>query len=83
MPVIPSIPMTRAPEPTDIPAYPWRFRLGELVYVVGHPLHDSFTVVGGELWFGWPHYKLYDRDGHTWRVPQLHCSSKPITYRKG
>jgi hypothetical protein len=85
MPIIPTVPMSRAPEPTEsLPCpYPWRFRIGSLVYIVGRPLHDTFTVVGGELWLGWPHLKVYDRDGLTWRVPQIHCSSKPITYRKG
>jgi len=85
MPLIPSVPLALAAEPTDTSPcpYPWRFPLGAAVYVKGHPLHDTFTVVGGELWLGFPHYHLYDRDGRTLRVPQIHCSSKPITYRKG
>lgn len=84
MPIIPSVPMTLAPAPVDShQVYPWRFRIGSLVYVKGHPLEDTFTVIGGELWLGFPHLHLYDRDGRTWRIPQLHCSSKPITFRKG
>lgn len=85
MPLIPSVPMVLAPEPGEAfpPPYPWRFRLGATVYVKGHPLHDTFSVVGGELWMGFPHLHLFDKDGRTLRVPQIHCSSKPITYRKG
>ena len=86
MPVIPTIPMTQAPEPTETAPcpYPWRFRIGELVHVLGRALQDTYTVVGGELWMGFPHYKLYDhRTGTTWRVPQIHCSTKPLTYKKG
>lgn len=84
MPIIPSVPMSLAPTPVDThQVYPWRFRIGSLVYVKGHPTDDTFTVIGGELWLGFPHLHLYDRDGRTWRVPQLHCSSKPITFRKG
>lgn len=86
MPVIPTIPMTRAAAPTDTTPcpFPWRFRIGEAVHVLGHPLHDTFTITGGELWVGWPHYHLYDhRTGVTLRVPQIHCSTKPLSYRKG
>lgn len=84
MPIIPSVPMTLAQKPADThQVYPWRFRIGSLVYVKGHPTDDTFTVIGGELWLGFPHLHLYDRDGKTWRIPQLHCSSKPITFRKG
>lgn len=76
--------MALAPEPVENNrVYPWRFRLGDLAYVKGHPLDATFTVIGGELYFGFPHLKLFDREGYTWRVPQIHCSSKPITYRKG
>jgi len=83
MPIIPTVPMSRAHVPTDIASYPWRFRVGSLVYIVGRPLEDTFTVVGGELVKGCPHYHVSDDRGRTWRIPQLHCSSKPVTYRKG
>lgn len=84
MPIIPSVPMTLAATPAETnQVYPWRFRIGSAVYVKGHPLDERFTVLGGELWMGFPHLHLYDCDGRTWRVPQIHCSSKPITFRKG
>jgi hypothetical protein len=84
MPIIPSVPMSLAATPADThQVYPWRFRIGSLVYVVGRPLDATYTVIGGELWMGFPHLHLHGRDGTTWRVAQLHCSSKPITYRKG
>ena len=84
MPIIPSVPLDRAPRPDEThQPYPWRFRIGARVYVAGHPLNDSFSVVGGELWMSCPHLHLYDRNGKTRRVPQLHCSSKPMTYKKG
>jgi len=72
-----------APTPGETRRYPWRFRLGDLVYVNNHPVSSTFTVTGGELWMGFPHLHLLDELGKLWRVPQLHCSSKPITYRKG
>lgn len=76
--------MSLAPAPDEQGrVYPWRFRIGDLVYIKGHPLDETYTVTGGELWLGFPHLKLYHRDGSMWRVPQIHCSSKPITFRKG
>ena len=83
MPIIPSVPLSLAPVPTHHRPYPWRFSLGDTVYVLGHPSAASFKVVGGELWFSFPHLHLVDETGHTWRIPQLHCSSKTITFRKG
>ena len=38
-------------------------------------------VIGGELWMGWPHLHVLDSDGKKVRVPQIHCSSKPIVLR--
>jgi hypothetical protein len=81
MPTIPTKPVPLAPEPGDLRTYPWRFQLGETAYVKGWPLDSTFTVVGGELWLGFPHLQLVDPAGKLWRIPQLHCSSKPITYR--
>jgi len=66
-----------APEPTDRLVYPWRFRLGEVVYAIGQP--TSFTVVGGEIWMGCPHLLTAGIDGRTWRLPQIHCATKPIS----
>lgn len=71
-----------APAPTQHKPFPWRFSLDETAYVIGHPLDASFTVVGGELWLSFPHLHLKDAQGKRWRVPQIHCSSKPINTRK-
>lgn len=74
-PVIPTKPVRKAPGPENAYVYPWRFRLGDVVYALGHS--NSFTVVGGELWMGCPHLLAADILGRTWRLPQLHCSSRP------
>jgi hypothetical protein len=71
------------PEPGEKRAYPWRFRVNDRVYLLSHPFEQTFTVIGGELWMGFPHLKVLDLDGKCWRVPQIHASSKPITFRKG
>ena len=69
-------------EPGELRAYPWRFILGQPAYVLGRPQDLPIEVVGGELWMGCPHLRLLDRDGDVWRVAQLHCSSKPITFAR-
>lgn len=65
--------------------YPWRFRMGQDVYVLS--MKDGIrqpgtgelaTVVGGELVNGCPHLHIYDAWGAVMRVPQLHCSSQPV-----
>jgi hypothetical protein len=66
-----------APTPDAKPIHPWRFALGQTVYALGWPSTENFTIVGGELWLGFPHLHVLDRDGKTWRLPQLHCASKP------
>ncbi len=68
-----------APTPTSAPVYPWRFTLGQTVYALGWPSTDNFTIVGGELWMGFPHLIALDRDGKAWRLPQLHCATKPTS----
>lgn len=78
MPFIPLKPTKAAPAPTHHRPYPWRFSLGEYVYVLGHPKNDRYKVAGGELWYQFPHLHLVDPWGKLWRIPQLHCSSKPI-----
>jgi hypothetical protein len=50
---------------------------------LGHPELATFKVTGGELWLGWPHLHAVDDTGKAWRLPQIHCSSKPIVFRKG
>ena len=72
---------TSAREPGELRSYPWRFKLGDGAYVLGRPQDRSLEVVGGELWMGFPHLLLRDHEDDIWRVPQLHCSSKPITFR--
>ncbi len=72
---------TRAATPGDKAAYPWKYRIGQRLYVRGWPLSDTVQVLGGELWVGCPHYLALDGDGKTWRLPQLHVSSKPISDR--
>lgn len=62
---------------------PWRFRMGNTVFIRNRPTDARFVVVGGELWVGFPHLKVQDEQGKTWLVSQLECSSKPISYRKG
>lgn len=63
--------------------YPWRFRLGDHVYIRGRGLSETFVVVAGELWLSCPHLTVVDADGRAWRVAQIECSAKPITFRKG
>lgn len=74
---------TTIPEQTERLIHPWRFRLGDTVYARGRSIDDTFVVIGGELWLSCPHLKLLDRDGLCWRIAQIECSSKPITFRKG
>lgn len=77
MPTIPSRAVALAAEPGPTLAYPWRFTLGQHIYALGHI--NSVQVVGGELWLGFPHLHCADWSGKTWRIPQIHCSAKPIT----
>ena len=80
----------KAPQPTTTErVYPWRFLLGETVYVVpyengrrGRGDGELMSVDGGELWMGCPHLLLRDAYGATWRVPQLHCSGAPLPREK-
>ena len=68
---------TAAPAPGKEAVFPWRWKLGDRVYALGHS--DSLRVLGGELWIGCPHLHLIDGEGMVWRVPQLHTSSKAIS----
>lgn len=81
--LLPSRRIGLAPAPTNQRPYPWRFSLGDIVYVLDQPHNAVFKVVGGELWVNFPHLHLEDAKGATWRVPQIRCSPKPITFRKG
>lgn len=70
-----------APTPGVMAAHPWRFVLGQHVYLAGSTPTRTLEVVGGELHRGFPHLHLRDIYGHTHRVPQLAASSKPISLR--
>jgi len=76
MPVIPARPTVLAPEPSEHLVYPWRFTLGQHIYALGHI--NSVQVIGGELWMSFPHLQCADWSGKTWRIPQIHCSARPI-----
>lgn len=71
------------PEAAESLRYPWRFRLGDTVYVRGRPQDSTCKVVGGELWMGCPHLTVVDYAGQAWRVAQIECSPRPIVFRKG
>jgi hypothetical protein len=71
------------PEANDRLIPPWRFRLGDVVYVRGRSQDSTFKIIGGELWMGCPHLTVLDLDGKAWRVAQIECSSKPISFQKG
>ena len=58
---------------------PWRFRPGDDVYIAGHeqqPAKVTATIGCGRS--GWPHYFVFDHQGHEWRVPQQCLSRSPI-----
>lgn len=65
-----------APKPKREPVHPWRWRLGQSVYALGHA--ERLTFVGGRLIKGFPYLDLCDHWGEIWQVPQLHTSSKPF-----
>lgn len=65
--------------PADHPRYPWRFSLGDNIYLLRRTQDTTFEVIGGELHLRCPHLHVRDVLGATWRVPQLHASSKPIS----
>jgi len=57
---------------------PWRFAVGDVVYVAGHPQREA-TITGA---FGvgrtaWPHYLVQDYNGSEWQVPQQ-CLSRSV-----
>jgi hypothetical protein len=67
-----------APKPGLAPTHPWRFAVGQYIYLASHPQNISFEVIGGELHLGFPHLHLRDITGSILRVSQLSASSKPI-----
>lgn len=79
-PILPTATTPRAATPSERSVFPWRFRQGDYLYALSHAY--PLLVVGGELWLGFPHYHLLDYAGKTWRIPQLHCSSKASGVKK-
>lgn len=78
-PVIHSGPLS--PAPGAMQTHPWRFTLGQPVYITKRATTRTFEVIGGFLRSGFPHLYVRDSTGRILRVPQLHCSSRPIVTR--
>lgn len=58
--------------------YPWRFRIGDQIWVRGWN-DDHARIVGRHSrGNGWPHYVVADDIGAEFIVPQIHISSRPI-----
>lgn len=66
-----------APTPSERPQHPWRFSLGDDLYLFSHLVEGhTFKVVNGELHKDFPHYHLLAPDGEIWIIPQLHLMTK-------
>ncbi len=63
----------------DLSEFPWRFSPGDRIYFIGQIADTPYKVIARKIYNGFPHLILRDLRGHAWRVPQLHCSSKPIS----
>ncbi len=61
-------------------AHPWRFALGDQVYVQGWPGNETAVVTAQQTInrARFPHYLIVDSVGIEWRVSQLHLSRSPI-----
>lgn len=70
-----------APAPGSMQSHPWRFTLGQRVYLAGRPPTLSYEVTDGFLHNGFPHLLLTDDLGNRLQVPQLCATSKPIPTR--
>lgn len=70
-----------APAPGSMQSHPWRFTLGQRVYLSGRPPTLSYEVTDGFLHNGFPHLLLTDDLGNRLQVPQLCATSKPIPTR--
>lgn len=71
-----------APEPGQRPVFPWRFYMGQEVYLSTQITTEPLKVVGGEIWMNFPHLHVLDAAGAVWRVPQLQVMSKPLSLRQ-
>ena len=75
----------KAPTPGEnCKVYPWRYAIGDYVYAIGEiaaefGIETRYMITGGELYYGCPHLLLLDREGRTWRVPQIHTMAKMPT----
>lgn len=58
---------------------PWRFVVGDSVYVAGwEQLPAKITAAFGTGLLGWPHYVVVDHQGTEWTLPQLMLSRSVI-----
>ena len=76
-----------APEPSEHAAvYPWKYKLGQWVYVLNDDKERQYKIVGGQLAgvAGWPHYELENWENRIHlRVAQTQVSSRPPSFRHG
>lgn len=72
----------KAPSPSETQlVYPWRFKVGEYVYVIGeistlYGFDSTYMITGGELYYGCPHLYVIDKETRIWRIPQIHALRK-------
>ena len=60
-------------------ANPWRFKVGDLVYIAGQPQFKAkVTAAFGHGRRSWPHYLVTDYKGVEWRCCQIELSKSPI-----
>ena len=62
---------------------PWKFHVGQAVYVWGFSQDISLTIKEQKLLgtLNFPHYVVEELNGDLWTVPQMHLSRKPIGVR--
>lgn len=78
--IVPTASTRLTSEPSDEIRYPWRFLLGEWVFIRGFSSEKTFQIRGGFIHRGMPHLIVRSSySGGTWRIPQLHASPNPIS----
>ena len=90
-PVAPPPPRTTrgrpAPEPSEHAAvYPWKYKLGQWVYVLNDDEERQYKIVGGQLAgiASFPHYDLENWENRiSLRVAQTQVTSRPPSFRRG
>lgn len=62
---------------------PWKFHVGQAVYVWGFRQDISLTIKEQKLLgtLNFPHYVVEELNGDLWTVPQMHLSRKPLVGR--